>query len=109
MTVQFLQIEGKRFVLLDEKQYRHLGGNAIPPLPEALPNGNYPALETARAIIAQRIVAARRKVGWTQAELARRAEIRVETLNRIERGKTSPDATTVGRIERCMKKAGVEV
>jgi transcriptional regulator with XRE-family HTH domain len=55
--------------------------------------------------MAQGIIRARRKLGLTQAELARRAGIRVETLNRIEQGKNSPNLRTMEKIERALKKA----
>lgn len=110
MTIQFLEIEGKRFVLMDEKQYRHMGGDAImPEFPPPSDTGNFPALETARILVARRIIAARQKAQWTQAELARRAKMRVETLNRIERGKTSADQSTLVRLERALGKVHIKI
>ena len=50
-------------------------------------------------------LAARRAVGLTQAELARRAGIRPETLNRIERGKATPSIPTIGKITRAIEQA----
>jgi transcriptional regulator with XRE-family HTH domain len=38
-------------------------------------------------------------------ELARRAGIRLETLNRIERGQSSPSVRTVEKIDRALAKA----
>jgi len=43
--------------------------------------------------------------GLSQAELARRAAIRPETLNRIEKGKTTPDTATIAKIERALEAA----
>jgi len=43
--------------------------------------------------------------GVSQAELARRAGIRAETLNRIERGRTTPDVATIAKIERALELA----
>ena len=40
----------------------------------------------------------RRAVGLSQAELARRAGVRPETLNRIERGRTTPDFATIRKL-----------
>ena len=65
--------------------------------------GNYPAVEYARASLARKIVKARRMAGLSQAELARRAAIRPETLNRIEKGRTTPDTATIAKIERALK------
>lgn len=67
------------------------------PKPDA--QGNFPAVEFARASLARKIIKARRQAGLTQAELARRAGIRPETLNRIEKGKTTPGIATVAKIQ----------
>jgi transcriptional regulator with XRE-family HTH domain len=40
-----------------------------------------------------------------QVELARRAGIRPETLNRIEKGKTTPDVATIAKIDRALETA----
>jgi DNA-binding XRE family transcriptional regulator len=73
----------------------------------AAPNerGNYPALETMAALMARDIIRARRKLGLSQAELARRAGIRPETLNRIEQAKRSPSVATLRRIARALRAA----
>ena len=59
--------------------------------------------------LAQRLVRRRKAVGLSQAALARRAGIRVETLNRIERGKTaSPDLATMRKLVAAIQEARVE-
>jgi len=74
----------------------------LPPLPKPDSNGNRPAVQYARAVIARTIIQRRTAVGWSQAELARRARLPVETLNRIERVRVTPDESTVKRIERAL-------
>lgn len=99
-------VNGKRMVLLEEDEYDRLRQKADewePLLPEPLPDGNYPALEYMRVSLARKIIRQRRRVGLTQAELARRACIRPETLNRIEQGKRTPSAATVEKIDRALK------
>ena len=70
--------------------------------------GNYPAVEYARASLARKIIKARRRAGLTQADLARRAAIRPETLNRIEKGRTTPDTATIAKISRALELAQAE-
>src|SRR5207302_9508537 len=81
-------INGKRMVVLEETEYIRLKEKADewePLLPEPDANGNYPAREYMLASIARDIIRQRRRLGLTQAQLDRKAGIRPETLNRIER------------------------
>lgn len=115
MTVQTMKLLGKTFVILEKTEYermRTLARVALegegPPLPSPDSRGNYPAVEFARASLARKIIKRRRAAGLSQAGLARRARIRPETLNRIERGKTSPDVGTVEKIVRALERAELE-
>jgi DNA-binding XRE family transcriptional regulator len=106
--VQSVILAGQRFVLLPEGEYRRLQRAAeagCPNLPPPDAQGNYPAVATLRAMLARDILRQRRALGLTQAELARRAGIRVETLNRLEQGKHSPSVPTVEKIDRALKAA----
>jgi DNA-binding XRE family transcriptional regulator len=112
MVAGTFEIEGKRFVVLPQKEYEQLmsrrapGGDLdLPPLPKPLANGNYDALAFSRASLARRIILDRRASGISQAELARRSGVRVETLNRIERCKLTPSVATVEKLDRAMKSA----
>lgn len=73
-----------------------------PALPGRNARGRYPALEYGRASLARKLIRRRRAAGLTQAELARRAGIRPETLNRIERGVTTPSVATVEKINQAL-------
>jgi len=75
------------------------------PLPDA--EGNYPARETLRVILAQQIIRRREAAGWAQVELAQRAGVRQETVSRIERGKNAPNVATVDKLDRALQAAGV--
>ena len=77
----------------------------LPALPAADERGQFPAIATARVIIARQIIRGRKAVGWTQAELAARAGVRQETISRIETGKHSPGLKTMAKIERALEKA----
>ena len=95
-------------VLLDEAAYEALLRKADlwepdPPAPDA--QGNYPALEALAVVQARDILRARRQLGLSQAELARRAGIRPETLNRIEQGRNKPSVPTIAKIDRALKAA----
>lgn len=101
-------VGGKRMVLLEETEYERLRQKADewePLLPEPLSNGNYPAVEYLRISLARKIIRHRRRAGLSQAELARRAGIRPETLNRIEQGKHTASAATIEKIDRALKAA----
>jgi ribosome-binding protein aMBF1 (putative translation factor) len=79
----------------------------LPALPAADANGHYPALEFAYASLARTIITRRRAAGWSQAELAAKAGVRTETINRLESARHSPNVRTVERIDAALKRAGV--
>jgi len=112
MSTASLTIDGKRFVVVPEGEYermrelaRELSDSSGPPLPVPDAKGNVPAAEYARASLARKLIRDRRRVGLTQVELARRSGIRAETLCRIEKGKSLPDAATFQRIHRALERA----
>lgn len=76
-----------------------------PPLPEPDERGLYPARQTMAVIQSRDIIRARRKLGLSQAELARLAGIHAETLNRIENAKNKPNVATVEKIDRALRRA----
>jgi ribosome-binding protein aMBF1 (putative translation factor) len=89
-------------------EVRALKGPAaiVPELPTPNSDGNYPATETLRALLAQQIVRGREALGWTQAELAARAGVRQETISRLETGKHAPNVRTVDKIDRALRDGG---
>lgn len=110
--VAILIMDGKRYRLVLEDEYdRLISGQTsqqeadLPPLPEPTPEGLYPALVYLDASLARKLIRARRRAGLSQAELARRAGIRVETLNRIEKVKVTPSIKTVEKLDRVLKAA----
>jgi DNA-binding XRE family transcriptional regulator len=107
--VQTLDIRGKKFVLIPATEYRRLTRGptpAIPPMPAVSPGGTYPAAAAMRAMMARKIITARKAVGLSQAALARKAGIRVETLNRLEKGKHTPDLATMAKINEALDEVG---
>ena len=108
MAVKILELAGKRWAIIPERDYRRLAAHtgaddALPSLPKPDANGRFPAVEYARVSLARKVIKARRQAGWTQVELARRAGIRPETLNRIEKGRTTPDTATMVKIEQALE------
>lgn len=113
MKLRTLKVKGRRMVQLPERDYRELMRRAgmapvdtdMPPLPAMGADGNYPALEYTRASLSRDIIKTRRRLGLSQVELARRAGIPPESLNRVERAKTNPTIKTVEKIDRALKVA----
>jgi DNA-binding XRE family transcriptional regulator len=112
MAAQTILLEGKPYVFLPREEYDRLTTLAkageLPPLPPPDAQGNYPAVEYARASLARKIIRDRVAAGLTQRELARRAGVRVETLCRIETGKHVPSVPTVDKLDRALKQAAKE-
>ena len=101
-------IRGRRMVLLPEAAFDELVRRADlsePPLPDADDEGNRPADAYAAVSQARDILRARRKLGLSQAELARSAGIRPETLNRIEQGRHKPSVPTITKIDKALRRA----
>jgi DNA-binding XRE family transcriptional regulator len=97
---------GERFVIVPETDYRQLVGETWEPsLPAPDARGNYPAVEAARVLLARKIIRRRRAAGLSQADLAKRAGVRVETLSRLEHAKHSPNVVTVDKIVRVLEQA----
>ena len=109
MVAPTFTMNGRRFVILPEAEYRRLRESKVskgpadewglPPLPAKLPNGNYPAVEYARAVTARDLIRTRRTLGLSQAELAHKAGVRVETLNRIERAKINASPAVMEKLD----------
>jgi DNA-binding XRE family transcriptional regulator len=107
---QTVELDGIRYVILRETVFEHLCQQAGRPQGRAGAPGDAPApgFELDRASLAEKLVRRRRAAGLSQAELARRAGIRPETLNRIERGRTTPDFATVRKLVVAMNAAECE-
>jgi len=94
---------GKRYVVVEDADCVKLAGSMdaqkLPAFPPTDADGNSPAIEFARVSIARQLITERRAAGLSQAELARRAGIRVETLSRLENAKHSADEATMKRID----------
>lgn len=95
---RIVELDGTRYAILRETDFELLCRKAGIERHEAVSDGEPAASELDRITLARKLVRRRRAVGLSQAELARRAGVRAETLNRIERGRTTPDFATVRKL-----------
>lgn len=106
-TFTIVELDGVRYTILRERDLIELCRRAKLTPPTA-PNSAATGVESIPldgARLAERMRQRRRQAGLTQAALARRAGIRVETLNRIERGRTTPDFSTIRKLVVAMSAA----
>ena len=106
---QVLEIAGVRCAVLPERVLRELCARAeVEALCLAPKPAPWTGEDLSRERLAERLIQRRKRTGLTQAELAKRAGIRVETLNRLERGRTTPDFATVRRLVVAMNASEAE-
>jgi ribosome-binding protein aMBF1 (putative translation factor) len=55
--------------------------------------------------LARKLIAGRRKAGWTVEQLAKKAKVRVAVIKSLEKGDSSPSVAAVDRIDRALKAA----
>ncbi len=109
---QKIELDGVSYVILRKSIFAELclaagvpeAGNADKEA-HSLPDSLEAGIDLDRASMAEKIKRRRQSAGLSQAELARRAGIRPETLNRIERGRTTPDFSTVRKLVVAMNAA----
>jgi len=114
VSAQQLNIDGKRYVLLPATDYESLCGRSgeaialnesdLPPLPKPDKKGQFPALEYTRVALARDIIRDRKAARLTQTKLAELADIRQETLSRIESGKYKASVKTIEKIDQVLKR-----
>ncbi len=100
MTTKVVRRVAGGYIVLPRSAYGHLrsyGGSARYVV-DAIEYANW---SIGRDLRRQRLAA-----GLTQAEVARRAGIRVETLSRLENARGNPTVATVSKIVRAISRAG---
>jgi ribosome-binding protein aMBF1 (putative translation factor) len=102
-----LMMNDEVFVLVPQREYAELTAEptGFPQMPPANADGTFPALLAMRVTMARSIIKDRLAAGMTQKALAELAGVRVETLNRIEKAKVTPDEATIKKIDRALKRA----
>jgi transcriptional regulator with XRE-family HTH domain len=73
-------------------------------MPPAAADGTF-GLEHVRISLANKMIARRKAARLTQAQLARLARVRVETISRLENGRHMPSARTIDTIEKALNRA----
>ena len=91
---QTIRVGRKQFVLLPTAEYRRLRRLAT--------GGMRDAVDFGRESIGRDLAGKRMAAGLSQAEVAGRARIRVETLSRLENGRGNPTVATVRKILRAL-------
>ena len=105
-----VELDGVRYVIVRESLFDRICKKAgVEVTQDASVEGtNEPAFDMDGTSLAIKLTRRRKAAGLSQAELARRAGIRPETLNRIERGRTTPDFATVRKLVVAMNAAEQE-
>jgi DNA-binding XRE family transcriptional regulator len=95
---QRVRLDGTWYVIIREDEFCDM----------TRPNGGKNTADELDAVnmsnqrLADRLLQRRQEAGLTQKDLAALAGVRVETLNRIEKGRTTPDFRTVRKLVNAM-------
>jgi DNA-binding XRE family transcriptional regulator len=91
---QRVRLDGNWYVIIKEDEFCALTQTRKPKKkPDALD-----AMNISDQRLADRLLQQRQDADLTQKDLAKLAGIRVETLNRIEKGRTTPDFKTIRKL-----------
>lgn len=97
---QRVRLDGKWYVIVAEDEFRALTQTRRSKRQiDALD-----AMNVSDQRLADRLLQRRQGADLTQKDLAKLAGIRVETLNRIEKGRTTPDFRTIRKLVNAMAK-----
>jgi DNA-binding XRE family transcriptional regulator len=91
---QRVQLDGIWYVIVREDEFRALTQARNSPNK----NDALEAMSISGQRLADRLLQRRQDAELTQKALAKLAGIRVETLNRIEKGRTTPDFKTIRKL-----------
>lgn len=104
-----VELDGVHYVIIRESVFQMLCKKAKVELAAVEPEEPSPTtFDLDEPSLDEKLQRRRQAAGLSQAELARRAGVRVETLNRIERGKVTPDFATVRKLVIAMNEAEQE-
>ena len=101
-----VELDGVRYVIVRESVFDRL--RELANVEAATGQSPEAAMNLDGASLAEKLLRRRLAARLSQAELARRASVRPETLNRIERGHTTPDFATIRKLVVAMDAAEQE-
>ena len=91
---QRVQLDGNWYVIIAEDEFRALTQTRQ----SSEKMDALDAINISDQRLADRLLQRRQDAGLTQKNLAKLAGVRVETLNRIEKGRTTPDFKTIRKL-----------
>jgi DNA-binding XRE family transcriptional regulator len=105
-----VELDGVRYVIVRESVFNRLceRANVKAAATSVAANAPKESFDLDGGSLAEKLVRRRLAAHLSQAELARRAGVRPETLNRIERGRTTPDFATIRKLVVAMNAAEEE-
>ena len=102
MTLHDVVMDGRKYVMIPRDEWdkvaKSLPDPDLLPVPSPNTDGSYSA-EHVRVMLCNKVIQQRKAAGLTQAQLAKRAGIRVETVSRLESGRHVPSIRTLQKIE----------
>ena len=102
---QTVELEGIRYAIVRQSLFSQLCQKAGVERPSDREDSLVHGFDMDRDSLAEKLVRRRKAAGLSQAELARRAGVRAETLNRIERARSTPDFSTIRKLVVAMNTA----
>ncbi len=102
MTLHDVVMDGRKYVMIPRDEWdrfaKHLPDPDLLPGPPPNADGSF-SPDQVRVMLCNKVILLRKKAKLTQAQLAKRAGIRVETISRLESGKHIPSVRTLEKIE----------
>ena len=102
MTLHDIVMDGRAYVMIPREEWdkvaKALSDSDLLPVPSPNPDGSF-SPEHVRVMLCNKVIQQRKGAKLTQAQLAKRAGIRIETISRLESGKHIPSVRTMEKIE----------
>ncbi len=109
MTMHDVVMDGRKYVMIPRDEWDRIAERLpdpdLLPEPPAHADGSF-SPEHVRVMLCNKVIQQRKDAKLTQAQLARRAGIRVETISRLESGKHIPSVRTMEKIEAAIAGVG---